>query len=151
MTTERRGPNRCSKTSSYTLLNYIFIWATRVVSNGDTRSGGIIPFSFKLQVEPHHKLLGLCVIDHFRTLNDAAFNDLALRIVGHFQRNPLILPVIEIFRRIDMPPDMCPVSGAAGNLMFAKPVIGALVEYHTAAMRINVHALVVFLNFTRLN
>ncbi len=53
----------------------------------------MIPLPFELQMEPHDKLVGVGIINHFRSLNDAAPYNVAARVIGYLQGNALVFPV----------------------------------------------------------
>jgi len=94
-------------------------------------------------MEPHDKLFGFCIVNHFRTLNDGSLGDVVFRILRDLQCDAFVPPVIQVIRCVDMYAHLCGVSGIPLDLVFPEPVIGAFMKKDSAAVGIDMHPLVV--------
>ena len=115
----------------------------RRVAHGQRGAGGPVTLLLKFEMKPHHELPGLLVVDDLGPFEAAAFRDFARGIVRHAERDSPILPIIQVGGRIDVDAHLGRVADFTGNLVFAKPVIDALVKEDAATVGIDGNALVV--------
>ena len=113
------------------------------------RVSGSISFPLEFQVEPHHVLSGLFVVNHFGAFQDAALGDgVGMVPLHHLQGDSFVLPVIEVFGGIAVNPYLGIVSCVPLHLVFPVPVIGSLVVQDAAAVGVDVRAVVVRPDFS---
>ena len=113
------------------------------------RVSGSISFPLEFQVEPHHVLSCLFVVNHFGAFQDAALGDgVGMVPLHHLQGDSFVLPVIEVFGGIAVNPYLGIVSCVPLHLVFSVPVIGSLVVQDAAAVGVDVRAVVVRPDFS---
>ena len=109
----------------------------RTVRHRDPRARRLVALPLQLQVEEHHVLPRLRAVNHLRALDDAAVGDVALRILRDGERDAPVVPVHEVRRGVDVGAHVRLVPGAPVDLVLAVPPVGAAVEHHAAAVRVD--------------
>ena len=104
----------------------------------------LVAGALALEVEPHDELPGLPVVDHLGALDDAAHREVVVRVVLHHgQDDALVLPVVEVPRRVAVDAHLGRVAGLALDLVLPEPVVAALEVEDPAPVRVDVDAAVV--------
>jgi len=124
------------------------IRSRRFVRDRDAGERIAVTVSPAFEVEPHD-VFARGVFDDLRALEDTALGDRTRRIVGDGERDAVVFPIPQVFRRVDVDTDLRVVAGIAADLVFAEPIIDAVVEQDTAAVGVDVDALVVLPNLAR--
>ncbi len=109
------------------------------VAHGKRHTGSLIATSLQFEVEEHHKLLRLRIIKHLGTLHDAATFNIVPRLFAHRQGKALVLPHLEVFRRIDPYPRLG--SETTVGAVLPIPIICVPILNDVTTMRIDVVAL----------
>ena len=118
------------------------------VAHGHGRTGGAVALTAQFQVEPHDELLRLLVVYHFGAFHDATLGNVARRVVFHHgEDGPFVFPVGQVVRRVAHDAHQR-VAGAVG-LVFSVPIIFPVMVEHSAAVRVDVRALVIGPDFAR--
>ena len=127
------------------------VGAFGTVGHSHTIAGSIIALALQFEVEPHAELLRHGVIDHLRTLQDAAAlnvgtrcctspHTLAIALAGsrlrHAQRHTAVAPVDQVLRGIAHHTHQS-IAGAV-VLVLAEPVVRITIFQHTAAVGVDV-------------
>ncbi len=98
----------------------------------------------KLQMEPHHELARLLVINDLGTLQNTPLLDGAARPFGrHSQSDALVAPIVKVLRRIAVYAHIGAVAASAFGLMLAEPPVTPFVKDDAAAVGVYGHAVFV--------
>ena len=107
-----------------------------------SRAGSSITFALHLQMKPHDKLPGACVVEHFGPLDDASTLDVAAWLAAHRQHQPMIGPVFQVLG-CEATHAQRTIWFAVGRAALAVPVIGAFVVEDASAVGVDVLARIV--------
>ncbi len=97
---------------------------------------------FKMKIQ--NKLFRLRAKDDLWALDDAAILKVMPIRRACRQDRALVLPIGQVYTRIAMHGySMCGISRVTSNLMLSVPIVSTLMPHHSAAMRVDVNALVI--------
>ena len=113
------------------------VGARHLVRDGNADACGGISLPLQLKMEEHDELPRLVAEEDLGTLQHAAVLDVVARLVFDLERDPLVLPPLQVVGRIDVHANMRLVAGPAVDLVLTVEVVFAAVRENPAAMRID--------------